>query len=353
MSDEVRTLLLDSLTRVLQDHCTPERVQAVDQGGFDAELWALFEDLGFAVAMLPETEGGIGAAVADLLEILRLAAGYAAPAPLAETALLAPWLCQQAGLKPFEGIATVVDCGLDPPGMVPQGDGWMLDGGSLLLPGGRWADALIICARTPDGGVVGQVPCDSLPLEPGVNLAGEARDRLDAAALGDLGHHGVPVDVRVVEDFLRLGALARAVQMTGAMEAALNRAVQYCSEREQFGRPLAKFQAIQQQLAMAAAEVAACQAAVATATRNFGQAGGEFSIAVAKIRTGEAAAEVSRIVHQVHGAMGFTQEYPLHHLTRRLWAWRDEFGSERAWAVRLGTAVAQRGEVWHSLTALS
>ena len=352
MSDDTRTLLLDSLTRVLQDHCTPERVQAADGGGFDAPLWALLEELGFGVAILPESRGGIGADVADLLEILRVAAGYAAPVPLAETVLLAPWLCQQAGLTVPAGIATVIDSGLDLPAQQQPAGGRPLEGGTLLLPAGRWADTLVVCARAPDGAVVGLVPCDSLELEAGMNLAGEARDRLDAAALHDFGEQGVAVDAAVAQNYLRLAALARAAQLTGAMEAALSRSVQYAAERQQFGRPLAKFQAVQQQLAIAAAEVAACQAAVASAARNFGQAGGEFAVAAAKIRTGEAAAQVSRIAHQVHGAMGFTQEYPLHHLTRRLWAWRDEFGSEQAWANRLGSLVAQRGEVWHSLTAL-
>ena len=55
-------------------------------------------------------------------------------------------------------------------------------------------------------------------------------------------------------------------------------------------------------------------------------------VAIAKVRVGEAAGAGAAIAHQVHGAMGFTYEHSLHHATRRLWAWREEFGNEAVWA---------------------
>ena len=78
-----------------------------------------------------------------------------------------------------------------------------------------------------------------------------------------------------------------------------------------------------------------------------------FEIAAAKIRVGEAAGEGAGIAHQVHGAIGFTMEHILQRYSRRVWSWRDEFGSESAWAVRLGEAVAANGgdELWASLAA--
>ena len=68
---------------------------------------------------------------------------------------------------------------------------------------------------------------------------------------------------------------------------------------------------------------------------------------------GEAAGEGAGIAHQVHGAIGFTMEHILQRYSRRVWSWRDEFGSESAWAVRLGEAVAANGgdELWASLAA--
>ena len=79
----------------------------------------------------------------------------------------------------------------------------------------------------------------------------------------------------------------------------------------------------------------------------------EFCIAVAKTRVGEAATLACEIAHQVHGAIGFTQEYALQLSTRRLWSWREEFGADPEWAARVGSFICARGadQLWPTLTA--
>ena len=81
----------------------------------------------------------------------------------------------------------------------------------------------------------------------------------------------------------------------------------------------------------------------------------ELEVAAAKARVGEAAGIVAETVHQAHGAMGFTYEHPLHHFTRRLWAWRDEFGNEGYWQTRLGRRICSLGadQVWDFLATPS
>ena len=152
--------------------------------------------------------------------------------------------------------------------------------------------------------------------------------------------------MRVSADLVRgVGALMRAAQMAGAMEAALGLATTYANDRVQFGRPIGKFQAIQQQLALLAEEAAAALVAVESAAISVaeGRQSAEFALAAAKIRAGEAAGTVAEIAHQVHGAIGFTEEHFLHNLTRRLWSWRDEFGDEAYWAGLLGRRIAAAG----------
>ncbi len=142
-------------------------------------------------------------------------------------------------------------------------------------------------------------------------------------------------------------------QIAGALEKILEQSVQYALDRSQFGRPIAKFQAVQHNLATLAGEVAAAGAAADLAAEACaGPEPGIAEVAIAKVRAGEAAGTGAAIAHQVHGAMGFTYEHSLHHATRRLWAWREEFGNEAVWATRLGQMVAAEGadRLWPFVT---
>jgi acyl-CoA dehydrogenase len=103
-------------------------------------------------------------------------------------------------------------------------------------------------------------------------------------------------------------------------------ALTYANERVQFGRPIGKFQAVQHMLAIAAGHFASATAA-ADALLETERLGEElFAAAIAKARCSEAAGQVAAICHQVHGAMGFTQDHPLHFASRRLWAWSERLG---------------------------
>jgi acyl-CoA dehydrogenase len=104
---------------------------------------------------------------------------------------------------------------------------------------------------------------------------------------------------------------------------------------------------------VAASVAAAGSAADAIATVQDFDEGVFLEAAAAKIRVGEAAAEGAGIAHQVLGAIGFTREHILHRFTQRLWTWRDDFGNESFWAVKLGNAVAANGPdaLWPMLAA--
>jgi alkylation response protein AidB-like acyl-CoA dehydrogenase len=160
------------------------------------------------------------------------------------------------------------------------------------------------------------------------------------------------------ETLMLMGAAVRAMQMAGALQAILERSVAYAKERVAFERPIGGFQAVQHNLARLAGETAAALAAAGSAADAIA-AEPAFNDAVflevasAKIRVGEAATVGAAIAHQVHGAIGFSREHVLHRYTQRLLAWRDDFGSESAWAVRLGEKVASAGAdaLWSALAA--
>lgn len=196
-------------------------------------------------------------------------------------------------------------------------------------------------------------------IRPGYNLACEPRDTviLDDVVTED----AAPAGASVTRSALRLrGALARSLLMAGALECALELSVRYAQERVQFQRKIGQFQAIQQEIARFAGEVAAAVAAALSAAgvlerQAAAGSGGDVTLAIAsaKIRAGEAAREGALIAHQVHGAIGVTDEHALHHSTLRLWAWREEFGNEAEWAMALGRLMLKRGadQLWPALTA--
>jgi alkylation response protein AidB-like acyl-CoA dehydrogenase len=149
------------------------------------------------------------------------------------------------------------------------------------------------------------------------------------------------------------GAVIRAVQIAGALSRALALSVAYAQTRVQFGRPIGKFQAIQHTLAILAGQSAAAIAAADMAADALAGGLPPLLVGAAKARAGEAASIAAGLAHQAHGAIGFTQEYELHHLTRRLWSWRDEFGHEAEWNEVVGRAALAAGAdgLWPALTA--
>jgi acyl-CoA dehydrogenase len=284
-------LVAETAADVFRRHCSPEVVRRAEAEGWSPALWRELEASGLTAA-------GTALPLADAAQVVRVAAAYAAPVPLAET-VLAGWL---RGADAPAGPLTVVHAG--------------------RAPYGRVATALL----SGDG----FVPPGEAGLEAASNLAGEPLDRA-----------GVPdaagADVR------RLGALLRSVQLVGAMEHVLELTATYAEERRQFGVPLVRFQAVQQQLAQLAGEVASA----ATVVEHAIDFPGDVEVAAAKIRAGEAAAVSAAIAHQVHGAIGMTDEHVLGIYTRRLWSWRDDFGGEAEWARLLGAAVLRDpGLLW-------
>ena len=341
MSD---TLVLDAADRLFADHATSAIVNAAEAGAWPGELWQATEDAGF-----PDALAELGG-LADAVAILRAAGRHAVPLPLPET-MLARFALAAAGLKAPPGPLTLAPVERDDVLSLRRADGgWHLSGVARRVPFAGEAKGIAVVA----GGLVALVPPGRVERHGGVNLAGEPRDAvsfdltLAADAVAALPR---PVD----SDLLyRLGAVCRAAQMAGALETALALATQYANDRVQFGRPIGKFQAIQQQLALLAEQVAAATVAVTNASDAI-VAGDDsfFAAAIAKIRVGEAAGRSGDIAHQVHGAIGFTHEHRLHHLTRRLWSWRDEFGVESEWSIELGRRIAAQGAeaFWPLLSA--
>lgn len=308
-------------------------------GSAARDRWRQLEELGLTLVSVPEALGGSGGTLTDATVVVRVAAGLGLDAPVAESAVLGGWLLGEVGWHvPHGVIAVAPDAGNL---SCERGDGaWIVEGTLPRVPWGASAEHLVTVVETPEGPAVLLVPSRGWSHRAGQNLAGEPRDDLDLAL--DLPHDAVRLLPRAVDarSLRRRGALIRAVAMAGALDGVLAMTIRYVLEREQFGRPLAKFQVVQQLVAELAGEVSAVAVATEAAVRSEEKSpGGLWPAACAKIRAGRAVGVAAAIAHQLHGAIGFTDEHELHRLTTRLWSWRDEFGAESEWAAELGSTA--------------
>lgn len=345
-------LVIATLDRLLTAQCPAEVISAAEDGEWPATLWQSLEETGLSRAWVPEALGGSGASLADGFAIARLAGRYAVPAPLVET-LLAGHLLSVAGLAPPAGPLTVAP--VDGNAILHISAAGGFEGRVRRVPFIRSASHVVSTIETADG--IGLALFDDSAWR--VNESAGAVPGLDA----DATFSGKPVAIADGSEWhdtmLLMGAAVRAQQIAGALEFLLTQSTEYAKTRIQFGRPIAKFQAVQHNLAVLAGEVAAAGAAADSAMKAIVHHGVDtpsafVAVASAKIRAGEAAGAGAAIAHQVHGAIGYTREYSLHQRTRRLWTWRDDFYSERVWATRLGKHICQQGadNLWPLLTSI-
>jgi acyl-CoA dehydrogenase len=326
---------------------------------WDAGLWTALAEAGLTGVGLPEEAGGSGGELADAVAVVRTLAAGAAAVPVAEQLLVAgpALLAADVALPPVDGPLGFGVADAVRTEAVDDGDGpgrFLLTGTAADVAWAGVASHVALLAAPPvglDGALLALVDVAHLPATDAANLAGEPRGSLVLDAVPATGaavlHPALAAEVRA------RFALARAVQLAAALEQVLAWTVQYAGERQQFGRSLGKFQAVQMELAQMAGEVTAVTALTDAAVQAFDR--GEnvvLAAAAAKVRAGAAVEVVARLAHQVHGAIGFTQEHKLHHLTRRLWAWRDEAGSERHWAQVLAGGLLADGPdaLWPALT---
>ncbi|HMN74055.1 MAG TPA: acyl-CoA dehydrogenase family protein, partial [Rhodoblastus sp.] len=347
---ETTDLIRDMAEKLFGAACDKSVLAAAENGEFQTALWTEIADAGLAGALLPESAGGSGLAIEDALLSLRIAASRAAPAPLAET-MLAGWLAGSALAVP-EGPLTIAPASNGSTlALTKTGAGWRLEGKAKRVPFARDAAAILVLAEVDGASMVARVDPKICEIAQGRNLAMEPRDDVTFAC--DLGGGDVaPADNGVNAETLRaFGAAMRANQIAGALSRALEITLQYAGERVQFGKPIAKFQAIQHNLAMLAAHSAAANAAADMAAEAAADGMNLLPIAAAKARCGEAASIGAGIAHQTHGAIGFTREHMLHYFTKRLWSWRDEFGKESDWALIIGRAAAKAGpkKIWSDI----
>ncbi|GAA3616595.1 acyl-CoA dehydrogenase family protein [Marihabitans asiaticum] len=333
--------LFEVASKMFERKQAAARYHAVEPWAQD--LWDQLRTSGF-------TTLGRDATVADHCALAKAVGAYAVALPLVDTGL-ARWAAEHAGLSVADE-EIVVCAGLalgdDLVGSVDASGGMSITGHARRVPWASRADVLIAPVRIGDRVRWARLRRADVDFNESVNLASEPRDDLTITAV-------VPTEVADeaprVKDVRARGALLRAASGVGAMEFALNASLTYAEQRTQFGRPLSGFQAVQHHLVMMAEAVASVSSAVDAAVFSPPEQR-LMRVAAAKVIFGEQSAVLTRLAHQVHGAIGATEEHPLHTRTRRLWSWQDEFGTATQWAVELATQLvfATSPGAWPVLT---
>lgn len=309
---EQRDMVVDTATRLF----------GALTGDYATDI-AEIEASGLTDLLLPAADGGFGGDWGDAAAVLAQAGAHAVALPLGEV-MLARRLAAAGGL-PIDGRLTIAGGGSG------RLTGELFTGTLTGVPWALEADAVLAEA---DGRLL-RLDVAAATATRAINPAGEPRDTLvfERARTQSAPEAGL----------FSYGALLRVLQSAGALDAALRLSVDYVNGRQQFGRALAAFQAVQQLLSQFAVEVAAVRAAATAACEAADAGDASFEIAAAKLRANIAIGVGTAAAHQVHGAIGFTQDYALHPLTRRLWSWRSEFGNDAYWAVQLGHRIAAAG----------
>jgi acyl-CoA dehydrogenase len=345
-------LVVETVRDILTKH---EPFVLTAERTWDAGLWSALAGAGLTGVGLPEEAGGSGGELADAVAVVATLARGAAAVPVAEQLLVAgpAVLAADLTLPPVDEPLSVAVDGAVTASASDDGDGpgrWMLTGTATDVPWAGVAQHLVVLATSAVGPVLALVDVAGRDASRAANLAGEPRGSLVFAGVAATG---ALLGETQAQELRARYALARAVQLSAALEQVLAWTVQYAGERHQFGRPLARFQAVQMELAEMAGEVTAVAALVDAAVQTADRGGSlVLAAAAAKLRAGAAVEVVARLAHQVHGAIGFTQEHKLHHLTRRCWSWRDEGGTELAWSRVLGAGLLADGPdgLWPALT---
>ncbi len=351
MAEEASTIITETAKRIFADFADPQTINRAKSRAWAEPLWRALSDAGLPLAWVPETLGGAGASLADGFAILGVAGRFALAVPLAET-LAAGWLLARAGLEAPATPMTLAP--VRPHDRITFDIDGMLSGRAIGVPFAQDCQHIVVLADDDDRRQqrIALVVVKDCRLGEGRNLAGDAVNTVTFERVKPLS--SAPAANGFDRSALLLmGSAIRSIETAGALETILSLSVAYANERVAFGRPIGKFQAVQQNLARLAGEVAAALAVAGSAADTVAQADAcddavFLEAASAKIRTAEAAAEGSAIAHQVFGAIGFTQEHVLHRFTLRMLSWRDDFGNESYWAAELGKHVAGRGadEFW-------
>jgi len=314
MSDIAFNELLEPFGRLLADVSSLTQVRAVEAGASVTNLWAALHELGFVDAMVSEARGGAGLSLAEAGPLVQALGRHLVPVPFAQS-MVARALLAAAGVERPEGSIVLI---------------------SPTTHGGGYRQHAVSQAQVANYALVDLGDHTIL-----TSLSDAAVDAtgIHASRAADVSWQSSPhalATIATPKGGLRpIAAVLRAAEISGAVDRVLDMTIAYACERVQFGKPIGKQQAIQQQLAVMAEQTVMARMAAQVGCA-YGLPPPPNAAAVAKQVASTAVTAIVATAHAVHGAIGISEEYDLQLFVRRLHEWRMADGTESYWAGQLG-----------------
>jgi alkylation response protein AidB-like acyl-CoA dehydrogenase len=310
------TELLEPFERMLIDVASVSRLREILKGGPVDGVWEPLQESGYLDALLDPAHGGAGLSFAQLGALLQAAGRHLLPVPFGET-VIARALLAQAGIPPPRG----------PMVLITPAAGSGNDRYQQAVPLARVAQYALV-------EVNGRISLRML------SQAAVRHTDVHGSLAADVDWRCAPEMVAggrsVQSGMLRaIAAVIRAAEIAGAADQLLRMTVAYAGDRAQFGKPIAKLQAVQQQLAVMAEQVVMARMAAQLGCSS-GFPPSLSAVAVAKHICGAAVPRITSIAHAIHGAIGISEEHDLQLYVRTLYECRIAAGSEIYWATVLG-----------------
>ncbi|MDG1957015.1 MAG: acyl-CoA dehydrogenase [Candidatus Binatia bacterium] len=352
---EEQEQLRESARRFLDDRCpiTETRKLMLAEEAFSPELWAEITALGWPAILVPEAQGGLGLHWLEMAVLLEETGRTLAPSPLLATALATAtiidagseeardrWLPEIAAGNRTATLALLDDVDAPETASITleaqaDGDGFRLSGmRDFILDAGQ-ADVFVIAFRRPDAAVQlavvekslsGVSACSFPTVDPSKRLG---RLTLDNVVLTSemLLSDGILAEQAVARALDR-GAVAVCAESIGAAESALNLLVEYAKTRMQFGAPIGKYQGVKHPLAEIFVDIESFRSLTYYAAWAIDESPEELprQASLAKAYVSDAMARIGIDSVQLHGAIGYTEEYDAQLFLKRAKWVRPAFG---------------------------
>lgn len=322
----------DSAERLFGEVCTPAVIRQIEQGGDASTLWASLSSVGFADALLPESANGAGLSLTEVWPMLFSMGRHALPLPYAQTVLARAWLqqAQQAQTVQSNVLAQGVSEGTITfaPYRVALGSAGLQAAGVSFGRTATW----VLAQSDANVWLLPVSKAQSTPSGGNGSLDADLTWSAEVAAAALLGQFKAP-------QFRELLALSLSVLIAGAADRVFEMTLAWANQREQFGKPIGRFQALQQQISEVAEQVFGARMSAEMACRSVDWQPAPELVALAKAQTSQAVSRIVAVAHAVHGAIGVTQEFDLQLYTRRLNEWAKAGGGAGYWSAILGQQV--------------